>query len=176
FAWGSFIKAVVVFAGILGSVPANMLEPHAKYSMTAIWLARATGFFSLLLLVGFIVLWWRKREKRQYLLPIIGIALFVCGAALAIAFSRYTTAKTWYMEWGLTPRFSNLVALFWASLFCGLLALASEWNSSRSQRMGTGIAALALLLALLPSQLHMFMSSGQSRQGVEKATMALVNG
>lgn len=172
----AIMNAGLIALGMLGSVPGNMLEPYAHpYHAGAIWLARATGLLALALFGGFAVLWWRQKAKREYLLPIIGVSLFVLGAGLAAGFSRYDVADTWYMAWGLAPRFANLSGLLWAAVLCGLFALAAEWIRPGQYRYCTCVVTLLLLFALLPSQLYMFMYAGEKHQHTEKMALTLVN-
>src|SRR5690625_342182 len=119
--------------GVLGSMPAHLALPFFPNRIHAIAiLARIAGLLSLVLFGGLACFWWRMREARCWLLPILGIALFCIGNAVLISLARYIELiLTGHPNYGQADRFCIFSSLLWAGLFCGYAPLVMMDNRRR---------------------------------------------
>lgn len=184
--WYGFSLILKMFLGISGSYPAHLISPLAgRKAIAAVLLARVAGAVAILLLVWLIVAWWRRRSEREWLVPLIGVALFALGTGLVIGIARAQIEVSPGQVWinfhptsaGLIDRYRIFSSMLWAALLCGCVPLMARW---RMQVLPSGLlwpaCALILLLALLPSQARDFLHTGMQKAKIKGSSLALVTG
>lgn len=182
--WSTLLSILEMLLGLLGSFPTHCIASFSVNGSSGVALfARIAGAVALAVLAWLVAMWWRRRSDRKWLLPLIGIALFVLGTGLLIGLTRtriHMHDFTWVAErptaFTLADRYRIFSSLLWAALLSGVFAVVAEGaNTLRSKRIWP-MAVFGLLLVLVPSQAHDFMRTGVRQMKAEGASLALVTG
>jgi hypothetical protein len=163
--------------GMLGNMPAHLFSPFA--SKNSAWLslfARAAGLLDLLCFGGLVLLWWRQRRTRNWLLPLLGVVLFVIGTAAIIGVVRGNIFGIYTHRYGLIGRYRIFSSLLWAALLCGLMPFTIQLFRHNWRQPALAIITLVMLLLLVPSQEKGFTRSWVMENHQEQAGLALVTG
>lgn len=160
-----------LLASLVNNVP---IHPSRLWnaSSTVVWCARATGLFSLLALAGLVGLWLRQSLRRRWLLPLIGIGLFVVGTALIIGVVRglFEGSTT------IISRYRVFSTLLWTALVAGYSPLILRNMASVCRYQVLAAEVIVIMLVFLPGQAQEFVRAGEREYQVERATLSLVTG
>lgn len=159
--------------GLLGNMPTMLITPFTDAHNTTVLgiFARIAGFLGLLALMVLILSWWRWKEARRWLLPCIGVALFVLGTAVSIGIERRVIPGLF----GQVRRYRVFSTLFWAALACGFIPLLSGFGFSLKRRLVMALPIVLFLAIFVNSQYHRFLFFGLYEHRTEVVALGMIN-